>query len=207
MVFYLAPSDRYRRETVVEAGERALAPTRALGLFPERLDASPYDAAFDDEPGGQRPADDTFWARLRWCIATHQAVILEEGYVYNASRWHRLTSDTVDAVSARLSPRARLAVWPDLSTDVDEILAALPDEGLIELVWENEHRLITSTIADETQFAELAAQVTGARAATVLPWPSMNATPCSPPSCPTATASCGLGGGPNRPRVTATGRS
>ncbi|WP_435831981.1 metalloregulator ArsR/SmtB family transcription factor [Nocardia rhamnosiphila] len=47
-------------------------------------------------------------------------------------------------------------------------LAALPDEGLIELVWEDEHGQITSTVADETQFTELAAQVTGARAATTL---------------------------------------
>jgi small subunit ribosomal protein S1 len=93
---------------------------------------------------------------------------LEEGYILNASRWHRLTSDTVDAVRAGLTPRARLIVWPDLSTDVEGILAALPDEGSIELVWEDEHGQITSTIADETQFTELAAQVTGARAATVL---------------------------------------
>ena len=148
--------------------ERALSRTRALGLFPERLEASPYDAVFDTEPGEQRPADDIFWARLRWCIATHQAVILEEGYILNASRWHRLTSDTVDAVRAELTPRAQLTVWPDLSTDVVEILAALPDEGSIELVWEDEHGQITSIIADETQFTELAAQVTGARAATAL---------------------------------------
>lgn len=148
--------------------ERALSRTRELGLFPERLEASPYDAAFDDVPGEQRPADDIFWARLRWCITTHQAVILEEDYIGGASRWHRLTSDTVDAVRAELTPRAQLTVWPDLSTDIDEILAALPDEGLIELVWEDEHGQITSTIADETQFTELAAQITGARTATVL---------------------------------------
>jgi small subunit ribosomal protein S1 len=146
----------------------ALARARALGLFPERLDASPYDAAFD-EPGEQRPADDDFWARLRWCIATGQAAILEEGYVHNASRWHRLTEDNLDAVRARLTPRAQLTIWPDLSTDLATVLAALPDEGLIEFVWEDESGQITSTIADETQFTELAAQVTGARAATVLP--------------------------------------
>ncbi|WP_063020691.1 S1 RNA-binding domain-containing protein [Nocardia niwae] len=160
--------DQYLYVGTNQPCERALSRTRALGLFPERLEASPYDAAFDTEPGEQRPADDIFWARLRWCIATHQAVILEEGYILNASRWHRLTSDTVDAVRAGLTPRARLTVWPDLSTDVDEVLAALPAEGSIELVWEDEHGQITSIIADETQFSELAAQVTGARAATVL---------------------------------------
>ncbi|MEV5840259.1 S1 RNA-binding domain-containing protein [Nocardia sp. NPDC052112] len=148
--------------------ERALSRTRALGLFPERLEVSPYDAVFDDEPGEQRPADDLFWARLHWYIATHQAVVLEEGYIHNASRWHRLTIDTVDAIRAELTPRSRLTVWPDLSTNIDEILAALPDEGLIELVWEDEHGQIIGIIADETQFTELAARVTGARAATVL---------------------------------------
>ncbi|GGK98878.1 S1 RNA-binding domain-containing protein [Nocardia jinanensis] len=86
----------------------------------------------------------------------------------NASRWHRLTSDTMDAVRAGLTPRSLLTVWPDLSTDVVEILAALPDEGSIELVWEDERGQITSTIADETQFGELAARVAGARAATAL---------------------------------------
>ncbi|MGY2118632.1 S1 RNA-binding domain-containing protein [Nocardia gipuzkoensis] len=160
--------DQYVYVGTSEPCERALSGTRELGLFPERLEASPYDAAFDDVPGEQRPADDIFWARLRWCITTHQAVILEEGYIFNASRWHRLTSDTVDAVRAELTPRAQLTVWPDLSTDVEEILAALPDEGLIELVWEDEHGQITSTVADETQFTELAAQITGSRAATVL---------------------------------------
>ncbi|MEV6324319.1 S1 RNA-binding domain-containing protein [Nocardia sp. NPDC051787] len=160
--------DQYLYVGTNQPCERALSRTRELGLFPERLKASPYDAALDDVPGEQRPADDIFWARLSWCITTYQAVLLEEGYILNASRWHRLTSDTVDAVRAELTPRAQLTVWPDLSTDVDEILAALPDEGLIELVWEDEHGQITSTIADETQFTELAAQITDARAATVL---------------------------------------
>ncbi|MGW5864647.1 S1 RNA-binding domain-containing protein [Streptomyces sp. NPDC055239] len=154
--------------------ETALARTRALGLFPERLDASPYDAALDDEGGGeqggeQRPADDDFWARvaqLSWSVAG--AALLEECFVGNASRWHRITSDTVDAVRARLTPRAQLAVWPDLSPDVDTVLAGLPDEGLVEVVWENEDGHITSAVADETQFAELTEHVSGARAAAVL---------------------------------------
>ncbi|MFF4368209.1 hypothetical protein [Streptomyces sp. NPDC001594] len=37
--------------------ETALARTRALGLFPERMDASPYDFAPDDPAYVQRPAD------------------------------------------------------------------------------------------------------------------------------------------------------
>ncbi|MEV6595152.1 S1 RNA-binding domain-containing protein [Streptomyces acidicola] len=148
--------------------ESALASTRALGLFPERLHASPYEADFD-EPGVQRPADEDFWARLRWSIASRQAAILEEGHVDNASRWHRLTENTLDAVRARLTPRAKLTVWPDLSADVDTVLATLPAEGPVELVWEDESGEITSTIVDETEYQALAAHVTGARAAAALP--------------------------------------
>ncbi|WP_405575337.1 S1 RNA-binding domain-containing protein [Streptomyces sp. NBC_01167] len=159
--------DQYVYVTSEDPCERALARTRALGLFPERLETSPYDADFD-EPGEQRPADEVFWARLRWSIAMRQAALLEEGYLYNASRWHRLTGDNLDAVRTRLTPRAQLTVWPDLSTDVDAVLATLPDEGLVELVWEDEDGLITSTIADESEYPELTAQVAGARAAAAL---------------------------------------
>ncbi|MFI1768324.1 S1 RNA-binding domain-containing protein [Streptomyces sp. NPDC020800] len=147
----------------------ALAQTRTLGLFPERLDASPYDAAHDEEAGVQRPADDDFWARLRLPFAGRQAAILEEGYVDNASRWHRLTEETLDAVRARLTPRAKLTVWPDLCADVGAVLAALPEEGPVEVVWEDEDGSITSTIADETEYRALAARVAGARAAAA--WP------------------------------------
>ncbi|WP_327320382.1 S1 RNA-binding domain-containing protein [Streptomyces sp. NBC_01235] len=159
--------DQYVYVTSEDPCERALARARALGLFPERLQTSPYDADFD-EPGVQRPADEVFWTRLRWSIAMRQAAILEEGYLYNASRWHRLTEDTLDAVRTRLTPRAQLTVWPELSTDVDAVLATLPDEGSVELVWEDEDGLITSTIADESEYPELTAQVAGARAAAAL---------------------------------------
>ncbi|GGT21350.1 hypothetical protein GCM10010222_74170 [Streptomyces tanashiensis] len=162
--------DQYLYIGSSEPSEQALSRIRALGLFPERLDASPYDAAFDDdEPGEQRPADDIFWARVRWCVAMRQAAILEETYVDNATRWHRLGDGPLDEVRTRLTPRARLAVWPELSTDVPALLADLPDEGLLEFVWEDEDGRITSTVADETQFAEIAAQITEARAAAVLP--------------------------------------
>ncbi|MFF3242915.1 S1 RNA-binding domain-containing protein [Streptomyces sp. NPDC002870] len=149
--------------------QRAVAYARELGLFAERLDASPYDPSFDDAPGEQRPADDAFWDRLSWCVSTGEAAILEEGYVQNASRWHRLTPANLDAVRARLAPRAQLTVWPDLSTDIDAVRDALPEEGLIELVWEDEAGRITSTFADEESYEELTAPLADARAAAVLP--------------------------------------
>ncbi|MFD8785394.1 RNA-binding protein [Kitasatospora sp. NPDC059599] len=145
----------------------AVARARALGLFPEPVDASPYEGDFD-EPGEQRPADDDFWARVRWCVETREAALLEEMHVLNDSRWHRLDEGGIDEVRARLAPRARLAVWPDLSTDVAAVLAALPDDGLVELVREDRDGRITGAVADESGFTELAARARDARAAALL---------------------------------------
>lgn len=102
-------------------------------------------------------------------MAAGRAAILEETYVSNATRWHRLGAEALDDVRARLTPRALLAVWPDLSTDIPALLAELPDEGLIECVREDQDGLITSVVADETDFAGITAWLTGARAAAVLP--------------------------------------
>ncbi|MGW7436978.1 RNA-binding protein [Streptomyces sp. NPDC054849] len=146
----------------------AVARTRALGLFPERLAASPY-AAEADEPGESQPADEEFWARIRRTLAVRNAVILQEAYAGNASRRHRLTGATLDAVRAGLTPRARLTVWPDLSPDVGAVLAALPEDGVVEFVWEAEDGTITGVFVDETEYGELAALVAGARAAAALP--------------------------------------
>ncbi|WP_234363519.1 S1 RNA-binding domain-containing protein [Streptomyces sp. TN58] len=148
--------------------EHAVAGTRVLGLFPERLETSPYDAD-SDEPGVQRPADEDFWARVRWSVAMRHAAILEEEHLHNASRWHRLTGGTLEAIRTRLTPRARLTVWPDLATDVDAVLASLPGEGPVEIVWEDENGKLAGTIADESEYEELATLVAGARAAMALP--------------------------------------
>ncbi|MGI5405254.1 S1 RNA-binding domain-containing protein [Streptomyces chartreusis] len=148
--------------------EAALARTRALGLFPERLDASPYDFAPDDPAYVQRPADADFWARLHWTVSAHRAVFLEEVFAGNASRWHRLTRDSIETVRSQLAPRSQLAVWPDLLTDVDTAVAALPDEGLVEVVWEDKGGQITSTVVDETQFEAVTSQLADASAASVV---------------------------------------
>ncbi|MBK3575017.1 S1 RNA-binding domain-containing protein [Streptomyces sp. MBT65] len=148
--------------------EPALARTRTLGLFPERVDASPYDFAPDDPAYVQRPADADFWARLHWTVSAHRAVFLEEVFAVNASQWHRLTRDTIETVRSKLAPRSQLAVWPDLLTDVDTAVAALPHEGLVEIVWEDEDGQITSTVVDETQFEAVTSQLATARAAGVV---------------------------------------
>jgi hypothetical protein len=132
------------------------------------LDASPYDFAADDPAYVQRPADADFWARRDWTVSAHRAVFLEEASAVNASRWHRLTRDNIETVRSRLAPRARLAVWPNLLTDVATAVAALPDEGLVEVVWEDEDGQITSTVVDEAQFEAVTSQLASTRAAGVV---------------------------------------
>ncbi|NEA37979.1 S1 RNA-binding domain-containing protein [Streptomyces sp. SID11385] len=147
--------------------EAAVARTRALGLFPERIDASPYDFEAEDE-GPQRPADDEFWAQLRWSMAGTNARVLEEQSAYNLARWHRLTPDNIDTIRAGLAPRARLAIWPDLSSDIDAVLASLPAEGHVECVWQGRDGQMHSATADEDEFAELATRLSCASAAMIL---------------------------------------
>ncbi|MFF3018249.1 RNA-binding protein [Streptomyces sp. NPDC057939] len=145
----------------------AVARTRALGLFPEPLTASPYAAEFD-EPEPTEPADEGFWARLRTEVASRQTVLLEETYVRNAARWHRLTTENLDAVRACLGPRAQLTVWPDLTSDVGAVLAALPSEDSVEFVWEEQDGTIRHAVVDDTEYQELTALVADARAACAL---------------------------------------
>jgi hypothetical protein len=93
------------------------------------------------------------------------AVVLEESHVRNAARWHRLaTPGEVAALRARLAPRARLLIWPDLSADVDATLAALPDEGLYEIVWQSAQGHISSLTVDDAHDPALTALLAGARA-------------------------------------------
>ncbi|MCX4512967.1 S1 RNA-binding domain-containing protein [Streptomyces sp. NBC_01619] len=147
--------------------EEALARTRAIGLFPERLDASPYDMETEGEDV-QRPGDDDFWAGVHWAVASCRAGVLEELYAEGASRWHRLTCDTIHTVRAGIAPRARLAVWPDLSSDIDAVLGTLPAEGLVECVWQDGDGRLHSVVADEEELPELAARISGAGAAALL---------------------------------------
>ncbi|MGC4910951.1 S1 RNA-binding domain-containing protein [Streptomyces cyaneofuscatus] len=149
--------------------ERASARTRRLGLFPERLDSSPYAV----ETGGedvQRPADEAFWAGLGRMVRACRAGMLEEMYVEGASRWHSLSRGGVGAVRARIAPRARLAVWPGLSSDVDAVLSAFPADGTVECLWQDvEGGPVHSALADEDTFPGLAGRMSGAVAASLLP--------------------------------------
>lgn len=133
--------------------ERALTRTRDLGLFPERLEQSPYDIVIEGE-GERRPADSVFWDQVAELVATGCAGLLEERPVRNASRWHRLTEGDIDQIRERLAPRAIVAVWPGISSDLQTALASLPDDHLVRLVWEDQdghiHSLITEDARSET---------------------------------------------------------
>ncbi|MET9110531.1 RNA-binding protein [Streptomyces zhihengii] len=142
----------------------AVARTRELGLFVEPMEASPYAA----EPEVTEAAGEGFWASVRTELAARRGLLLEETHVVNATRWHRLTAESLDAVRAGIGPRALLAVWPDLEPDVGAVLAALPSEWHVEFVWETKDGTIRDVTVDETEYQELAALVADARAARAL---------------------------------------
>ncbi|MGW1271817.1 RNA-binding protein [Streptomyces sp. NPDC002491] len=146
----------------------AVARTRELGLFPEPLTASPY-AAEADEAEVTEPADEHFWTRVNAALASRHALLLEEGYVRNAARWHRITPENLDTVRADLWPRALLTVWPDLTPNVGAVLAAMPQEESIDFVWEAQDGTISHAIVDGTDCQALSAHVASARAACALP--------------------------------------
>ena len=101
--------------------ENAVFRTRVLGLFADLVATSPYDPALDETDAPQA-ADEAFWSEVDALVAERDGVLLEERPTGNAYRWHRLTTaHQVGAVRERLTPRARLAVWPDLTDDVDAI--------------------------------------------------------------------------------------
>ena len=148
--------------------EAAVARTRALGLFAEPITASPY-AADLEEPEVTQAADEEFWEQVRAELAAPQTLLLEETYLRNATRWHRLTENNLDSVRAVLGPRALLTVWPDLTPDVDAVLAALPEDESVDFVWEAPNGTIRHVNVDETHRQQLTTLVAGARAACSLP--------------------------------------
>ncbi|TRO56284.1 RNA-binding protein [Streptomyces sp. IB201691-2A2] len=149
--------------------EGALAEVRAFGLFAEPMPASPYD--FDPEADGAgflRPGDDKFWEMLGSAVASGRAGVLEEMIVGGATHWHHLTPDTIDAVRARMGPRARLAVRPPLSSDIGAVLASLPADGLVEGVWQDRDGRIHSAVCYEDDVPELASRISSAAAAVLV---------------------------------------
>ncbi|MFE6156918.1 RNA-binding protein [Streptomyces sp. NPDC057889] len=144
--------------------EAAVVRTRELGLFAEPITASPY-AADREEPEVTQAADEDFWERVRAELSSPQTLLLEETYVRNATRWHRLTENNLDTVRAALGPRALLTPWPDLTPDVDAVLAALPEDESVDFVWEEPNGTIQHVIVDETDLRQLGGREGGLRTA------------------------------------------
>lgn len=150
--------------------ERGVAFATARGLSVAQVADSPLAAKFDDMSGGRRAADPQWWAHLTSLVHERGAVLLEEGYVHGASRWHRLTPESIDPIRGGLAPRSRLMVWPDLSSDVDALLALEPDTFLVyhEVVWEDSHGQVLSRLLDNSNYSMLPELLADARAATVV---------------------------------------
>ncbi|MFI1580384.1 hypothetical protein [Embleya sp. NPDC020630] len=94
-------------------------------MFVNHVASSPYDPA-GDRVVDDRAADEAFWTEVAGLIADRGGVLLEECHLGNAYRWYRLTDEAdIRSTRTRLTPRARLAVWPDLSEDAEEVRAGI----------------------------------------------------------------------------------
>ncbi|WP_067542399.1 RNA-binding protein [Nocardia crassostreae] len=146
---------------------RAVEFARRRGLFAEPVDRSPYNPELDGEPPA-RPAEAAFWTEVGDLAGRYGAVVLEEGFLHNAARWHRITLDDLAGVRARLAPRARLRIWPDLTTDITGALSGLSEAGLDEIVWQHPEGHLTSLIVDESHYPDLPAALAEARAVLII---------------------------------------
>ena len=145
--------------------EHAAAVTRQLGLFAEPIPASPYIPEPADPPA--HPADDAFWTEVANLVTERGPLLLEEGFLQNLSRWHRLTIERLEYVRARLTARSRLLLWPDLSTDVTAALSVLRGDGS-QVVWEDQAGVIASSYVENEPSAALRNELANARAIAVL---------------------------------------
>lgn len=156
--------DQYLYISSGEPCDDALEQVRSLGLFAERLDASPC-APDPDAVLVDRPADDDFWALVRRML--HESpLLLDERFLGNRSRWHLLTTENVDAVRSAIGPRARLTVWPNLLTDAESMLASLPEDDSALLLWqEADGRIASAPVEDADEARSVLAGHPDARTA------------------------------------------
>jgi len=134
--------DQYVYVGSLVPGDTAIAFAAEHHLFVERINVSPW-AHEDDAASEPRPADQDFWAKVTAEAARRGAVLLQEQYVANGNHWYRIGAGDVDSVRTRLTPRARLAVWPDLSSDIVATLAEVPVDDVVEVVWQEHDSSIT----------------------------------------------------------------
>lgn len=122
-------------EVTVEAGR--------LGLFPVQISASPYEPD-DSEPIEGRSADESFFANLRQLVADRSAVMVEEDWVRNSTRWHRVTAENLPGLRPQFVPRARLTVWPDLSDTASvDLGAAITEDSFGDAIWQDHDGVVS----------------------------------------------------------------
>ncbi|WP_051781986.1 MULTISPECIES: S1 RNA-binding domain-containing protein [unclassified Streptomyces] len=133
--FFLHVGERH--DLYIGAGRahaEAAAYARRAGLTVEPVARSPYDPALD-ETDPRPPANGAFWRAVHRLVAEYGGVLVEERYVADARRWHRpTTAAEITRVRERLTPRARLAVWPDLTDDIEAVRAAVLRSHRLELL-------------------------------------------------------------------------
>jgi hypothetical protein len=159
--------DQYLYVGSTDACPGALATTAERGLFAEPCGTSPW--AFEVDGDRARPADRAFWAEAASIVTERGRVLLEERYLGNATRWHRLGAEGLADLRVRLAPRSCVAVWPDLSSDVEGELTRFASDDLVEIVWQRDDGNLTSRITDDLDPTTLASLLKEARAAKVLP--------------------------------------
>ncbi|MDX3656850.1 RNA-binding protein [Streptomyces sp. ID05-26A] len=153
----------------------AVSRARASGLRVEPVDSSPLDPARQPVRVAHA-ADEAFWAEVTRLAADRGTVILEERYVSNASRWHRLRAGDVESVPRRLTPRAALAVWPELNENVPAELPAVHDHEFgATVVWEDRDGAITHVPFANYEYPVVAARLSQACAAMVCGEPLLEA--------------------------------
>ncbi|PBC76327.1 hypothetical protein BX265_1036 [Streptomyces sp. TLI_235] len=155
--------DRYVYVGTAGPADAPVGLAAALGLFPQRIDASPYEP--EPPTGPARPADDAFWRAL----PSAAPALLQETWLAGASRWHRITPGTVDTLRAAVFPHAELTVRPDLLTTPEAALAALAGTDGAQVVWEQPDGRLAGRPAYREDHPELVPLLRVARAAAVLP--------------------------------------
>jgi hypothetical protein len=159
--------DQYLYVGSTDACPGALATAAERGLFAEPCGTSPW--AFEvDVDRTRRPADRSFWAEVVSLVTERGRVLLEERYLGNASRWHRVGAEGIESLQAQLAPRSCVAVWPDLASDVEDELTRFPSDDLIEIIWQRHDGSLTSRITDNLDPPTLAGLLKDAHAARVL---------------------------------------
>lgn len=141
----------------------AVEAVAASGLFPIRIEESPYDPTTADalaELTEVPPVDEAFWATVDDLVRERGGVLVEEHCGW--SRWHRVVPGGPRPV---FRPRAVVEVWPDVSADVAAVLAGIiddDDDPQRDLVYLTADGAVRSVRIDEDSLPGIEGRLAGA---------------------------------------------